>query len=44
MIVSLYISFQDVPEEEVEAFIKDVKDFLASKYAGKDITIIFNHY
>lgn len=44
MRVSLYISLRDVPEDEVAAFIKDLKDFLASKYAGKDITIIFNHY
>ena len=30
MTVSLYVSFKDVPEEGVEAFIRDLKDFLAS--------------
>jgi len=44
MTVSLYVSIKDIPDEETEAFIQDLKDFLAAKWAGKNIKIVFNYY
>lgn len=44
MTVSLYVALKEMPEEEAEEFISSLKEYLASKYAGKAITIIFNQY